>query len=266
MYFCYGFFSDPESRNTGAAFQNTTKNKCLCSFVSNFTGVPFPEIIEKHSLFLILPVPKIVQESVRSLFACVLATIFFEVARCCIGTFSRHAFGFHIIFHLAGSGRAQKEFVAGCGFCFLFVHGFGHRCAPMRSNILTVCLLMFFVFCCLVLCWHKFWSQHWFPDDIPCCGSGRNAKHIALTSRQHCQCSAVLLSLSSIPPSTPSKENYVISMVSGSALPLCSLTGVMFFRSFLGEPLRSSSHHQNLNRHHHHHRDHIINTMYLSTL
>ena len=34
-----------------------------------------------------------------------------------------------------------------------------------------------------------------------CCGSGRNAKHVALTSHQHSQSSAALLRLSSIPPS-----------------------------------------------------------------
>ena len=42
-------------------------------------------------------------ESVRSFFVCFQTTIFLrEVARCCIGTFSRHAVGFRIIFRLAG--------------------------------------------------------------------------------------------------------------------------------------------------------------------
>ena len=69
----------------------------------------------------------------------------------------------------------------------------------MRSKMLTVCLLTF-VFCWLVLCWHQFWP-HWFPDDIPCCGSRRNAGHIALTSCEHSLSSAA--SSSPSPPSRP---------------------------------------------------------------
>ena len=59
-------------------------------------------------------------------------------------------------------------------------------------------LVTFFL---LVLRWHQFWSQHWFPDCIPCCGHGRNTQHIALTSCEKRQSSDALLSLSSIPPS-----------------------------------------------------------------
>ena len=54
-----------------------------------------------------------------------------------------------------------------------------------------------------VLCWHQFWSQHWFPGDIPCCGSGRNAKHTALTTREHhhsCRLSRLLLPALLPPP------------------------------------------------------------------
>ena len=112
----------------------------------------------------------------------------------------------------------------------------------------------------------------WFPDEIPCCGCDRNAKHIALTSREHSQSSAALLPFSALlPPLHQKKHDF--SMVSESAAP-CFLTWSHVFRRFQEESSRisclgptnkdqvkhHSNHHQNLNRHHHHHRDHIISS------
>ena len=56
--------------------------------------------------------------------------------------------------------------------------------------------------CCGLLCRHQFWSRHWCPEDMPRCRSGRNAKHVALASREHSQSSAALLPISSalLPP------------------------------------------------------------------
>ena len=106
--------------------------------------------------------------------------------------------------------------VAECWFGNDFVNGVGHCCASMRSNFLTVCLLNLVLFIGV-----QFWSQHWLPDDIPCCGSGRNAKHSALTSREHSLSSDAP---SSIPPSyTTKRKPGFCSMVSGSAVP-CFLT------------------------------------------
>ena len=113
-------------------------------------------------------------ESVRSLLR-VFKPRLFVVARCCIATFSRHAIGFPDHLPSCWSGRAQKEFVAGCGFdtsecvsvcevchvlcqhhvtspqsVFVFLcvvsmtfhgHRFDHCCAAVRSKIPTVCLL-----------------------------------------------------------------------------------------------------------------------------
>ena len=134
----------------------------------------------------------------------------------------------------------------------------------------------------LVLCWHQCWSQHWFPDNMPCCGSGRNAKHIALTSRRVNPALPTSPSPPSRPPApTTSKRNKVFSMASRSVTPCfldlasCFVTNV-FWKTppeylDLGPMTKDqrkhhSNHHRNLNRHHHHHRDHIINTMYSSTL
>ena len=137
------------------------------------------EIIDKTFFFLILQVASrespswnswrnivlIGVESVRSFLRVFKPrSFFFEVPRCCIGTLSRHALGFQIIFYAAGLVGLQKEFIAGCGFatfqymgvsllcsvptscqtasnvflCFcvlfwhLFVNGFGHHCASMK--------------------------------------------------------------------------------------------------------------------------------------
>ena len=76
-------------------------------------------------------------------------------------------------------------------------------CAAKRERegereILTVCLLTISLLLIrVVFVLAPFWSQHWFLDDIPCCGSGRNAKHIVLTSRDP---ALSLFSLSFIPP------------------------------------------------------------------
>ena len=59
-----------------------------------------------------------------------------------------------------------------------------------------VCLLTFFEL--VILGGH---NTRCFLHDIPCCGSGPNATHIALTSGEHSESSAALLLFSSIPPS-----------------------------------------------------------------
>ena len=65
------------------------------------------------------PFQKIAQKSVRSFLVCFQATIFsFEVARCCIGTFSRHAIDFQIIFHPAGLVGHEKMSLQGVVFTF----------------------------------------------------------------------------------------------------------------------------------------------------
>ena len=100
-----------------------------------------------------------------------------EVARCYIGTHVPSHIWFPDHVPSCGSGRAQKDFVAVCGFdtfqhvsatfvmCFVNImsdgfqcvfvllggvctcigNGLGHCCASKRSNILTVCFLMCFL-------------------------------------------------------------------------------------------------------------------------
>ena len=77
---------------------------------------------------------------------------------------------------------------------------------------MTVYLLTFFD--CVVLA--PILVTTLFPDDTSCCRSGRNAKHIALTSRQHSQWSQV------------------------APLRVLLTWSHVFFRSFLEEPSRKS--------------------------
>ena len=117
-------------------------------------------------------------------------------------------------FPSCGSGRAQREFVAWCGvdtltlqhvsvrFLMLCQHD-GKR--PPMCFCVAVCCFDMFSLMVLVTTFFSDWccvgtnSDH--NTGFPCRGSGRNAKHICLTTREHCQSSAALLTLSSIPPS-----------------------------------------------------------------
>ena len=79
---------------------------------------------------------------------------------------------------------------------------------------MTVCFFILY-FCWLVLCWQQFWSQHWFPDDRPCCGSQNTL--IWQTARTVNPALPSSSSPSRPPAPTSPKENKVFSMVSGRA-------------------------------------------------
>ena len=123
------------------------------------------------------------------------------------------SFGFQIIFHPAGPVQHKKNSMLGVVVTLLSQHH--ARRAPKWFGVDVCCfdifrkwawsllrvkeikksdsLLTHDFFCLSVLCWYQFWSQHWFAEDIPCCGSGRNAIHSALTSRERSQSSVALL-------------------------------------------------------------------------